>query len=115
MAAKVRHEKKRKSEKARGREDFPLLPYECSWAYEQAFRDKKLAGMLGFKRMSEMKNNLSERSARVQSFIEEVDRVVRSIAGVSVHDLPDADFSSMMEDDYSPEEAAREILENEGF
>jgi len=61
-----------------------------------------------------MKNNLSE-SARVQSFIEEVDRVVRSIAGVSVHDLPDADFSSMLEDDYSPEDAAREILENEGF
>ncbi len=35
--AKVRHEKARKAAAARGRKDFPLLPYECSWAYEQQY------------------------------------------------------------------------------
>ena len=29
-----RHEKARKAAKARGREHFPDLPYECSWAFE---------------------------------------------------------------------------------
>ena len=39
-AAKVRHEKARKAAKRRGRLDFPDLPYECSWAYEEAFRQR---------------------------------------------------------------------------
>jgi hypothetical protein len=37
-AARIRHEKARKAAKRRGRHDFPLEPYECSWAYEQEFR-----------------------------------------------------------------------------
>lgn len=36
-AAKVRHEKTRKAARRNGRVDFPMLPYECSWAYEQQF------------------------------------------------------------------------------
>ena len=36
-AAKVRHEKARRAAKARGRMDFPDLPYECSWAFETEF------------------------------------------------------------------------------
>lgn len=41
-AAKIRHEKQRKAALKRGRKDFPLLPYECSWAYEQEFyRNRK--------------------------------------------------------------------------
>lgn len=37
-AARVRHEKARKAAAIRGRTDFPLLPFECSWAFEEAFR-----------------------------------------------------------------------------
>lgn len=37
-AAVVRHEKERKAALQRGRVDFPLLPYECSWAYEEEIR-----------------------------------------------------------------------------
>ena len=36
--AKIRHEKARLAAKKRGRHDFPDLPYECSWAYEEKFR-----------------------------------------------------------------------------
>lgn len=35
--ARARHEKARAAAKARGRKDFPALPYECSWAFEQEF------------------------------------------------------------------------------
>lgn len=34
--AKIRHERKRRTAQRQGR-DFPLLPYEYSWAYETAF------------------------------------------------------------------------------
>ena len=37
-AAKIRHEKARKAARKRGRTDFPLLPVECSWAFEEKFR-----------------------------------------------------------------------------
>jgi hypothetical protein len=40
-AAKIRHEKARKAARQRGRLDFPDLPYECSWAYEEEFRNRK--------------------------------------------------------------------------
>jgi hypothetical protein len=36
-AAKSRHERARKAAKQRGRFDFPDLPFECSWAYEEEF------------------------------------------------------------------------------
>ncbi len=36
--AKERHEKARKAAKKAGRKDFPMLPYECSWAFEEKFR-----------------------------------------------------------------------------
>jgi hypothetical protein len=39
--AKVRHEKARKAAAKRGRKDYPMLPYECSWAFEQEFRREK--------------------------------------------------------------------------
>jgi hypothetical protein len=38
--AKIRHEKERKAAKRQGRVDFPALPYECSWAYEEEFRKR---------------------------------------------------------------------------
>jgi hypothetical protein len=38
QAARVRHEKARKAAAKRGRKDFPLLPFECSWAFEEQFR-----------------------------------------------------------------------------
>lgn len=41
--AKIRHEKARKAAAKRGRKDFPLLPYECSAAYEQGFFRKVFA------------------------------------------------------------------------
>jgi hypothetical protein len=37
-AAKVRHEQARRAAKARGRHDFPLFPYECSWAFEAEYQ-----------------------------------------------------------------------------
>ena len=40
VKAKYRHEKNRKLAKLRGQKDFPMLPYECSWAYEEEFRRK---------------------------------------------------------------------------
>lgn len=36
--AKERHERERKAAAQRGRKDYPLLPYECSWAYVEQFR-----------------------------------------------------------------------------
>jgi hypothetical protein len=39
--ARGRHERARKAAKQRGRVDFPLLPYECSWAFEEEFRRRK--------------------------------------------------------------------------
>lgn len=37
-AAKIRHEKARKAAAKKGRKDFPDLPFECSWAFEEQFR-----------------------------------------------------------------------------
>lgn len=39
--AKERHEKARKAARAKGRIDFPLLPFECSWAFETQFRSER--------------------------------------------------------------------------
>lgn len=36
--ARVRHEKERRAARQRGRLEYPLLPWECSWAYEEEFR-----------------------------------------------------------------------------
>lgn len=35
IAAHIRHEKARKAAARQGRKDFPLFPYEDSWAFEQ--------------------------------------------------------------------------------
>ena len=43
--ARSRHERERRNAKKRGRVDYPLLPYECSWAYEIAFEEKKRCNM----------------------------------------------------------------------
>jgi len=43
-AAKVLHEKARRAAAQRGRHDFPALPYECSWAYEQEFLQLERSG-----------------------------------------------------------------------
>ena len=45
VRAKERHEKARKEAKKAGRKDFPLLPVECSWAYEEKYR-KVCRGLL---------------------------------------------------------------------
>mgnify|MGYP001609128963 CR=1 FL=1 len=36
--AKIRHEKARLSALKRGRTSFPMLPFECSWAFEEEWR-----------------------------------------------------------------------------
>lgn len=38
--AKLRHEKARRAAAKQGRKDFPLLPYECSWAFEEEYKLK---------------------------------------------------------------------------
>jgi hypothetical protein len=38
VKTRARHERERKAAAKRGRKDYPLLPYECSWAYEEQFR-----------------------------------------------------------------------------
>jgi len=38
VKARARHERERKAAAKRGRKDYPMLPYECSWAYEEQFR-----------------------------------------------------------------------------
>lgn len=40
-AAVIRHERNRKAARRRGRHDFPLLPYECSWAFEVEFLQQR--------------------------------------------------------------------------
>lgn len=42
-AARARHESARKAAKARGRTDFPMLPYECSWAFETQWLRSRLS------------------------------------------------------------------------
>lgn len=39
--ARARHEEMRLKALKRGRKDFPLLPYECSWAFELAFKRRR--------------------------------------------------------------------------
>lgn len=48
-------------------------------------------------------------------WMEQLDLKVIALSGLSVHDLPDQAFADMFEDGYYPEDAAREILEGEGF
>jgi len=36
--AKEKHERNRKAALKRGRTDWPLFPFECSWAFEEQFR-----------------------------------------------------------------------------
>ncbi len=43
--AKKHHEAARKAARKMGRKDFPMLPYECSWAFEETFR-KVCRGLL---------------------------------------------------------------------
>lgn len=40
VVARKRHEKARKAAAKRGRHDFPMLPYECSWAFEEELRKR---------------------------------------------------------------------------
>lgn len=46
---------------------------------------------------------------------EAVEKALVAQCGMGVLDLPDADYSSMYEDGYEPEEAAAEVLEENGF
>lgn len=39
-AARARHERAREEAARRGRRDFPLLPYECSWTFGEEFGRK---------------------------------------------------------------------------
>ena len=39
--ARIRHEKSRRTARKNGREDFPLFPYESSWAFEQQFMNRR--------------------------------------------------------------------------
>lgn len=41
--ARKRHEKARRAARKRGRKDFPDLPFECSWAFEEEFRRRNAA------------------------------------------------------------------------
>jgi hypothetical protein len=42
-ASRIRHEKARKAARAKGR-DFPSIPFECSWAFEEQFRRETRLG-----------------------------------------------------------------------
>jgi len=42
IRARKRHELARKAAKARGRLDFPMLPYECSWSFEMEFDRQRM-------------------------------------------------------------------------
>ena len=48
-------------------------------------------------------------------WMKSVDRAVETIAGLSVHDLADCCFRDWFEGGYTPGQAAREALANEGF
>lgn len=48
-------------------------------------------------------------------WLQAVDLAVSAIAGVSVHDLADQPFRDWYDDEMSPQEAARTMLEEEGF
>ena len=41
--AKIRHEKARRAAATRGRHDFPLFPFEDSWAFGIQFTSEKLS------------------------------------------------------------------------
>jgi hypothetical protein len=43
--AKVRHNKARLAVAAKGRHNFPYLPFECSWAFKEQFRRNIRQGM----------------------------------------------------------------------
>lgn len=45
----------------------------------------------------------------------DVDAALVRACGLGVLDLPDADYSSMYEDGMNPAEAARDVLEAEGY
>lgn len=48
IKAKDRHNKARKAAKASGRDSFPELPYECSWAFENEFMRESRSGVARF-------------------------------------------------------------------
>jgi len=50
-----------------------------------------------------------------ERWMREVDREVRAISGVSVHDLADCPFRDWFEDGESAQDAAQMALENEGW
>jgi len=50
-----------------------------------------------------------------EQWMREVNRIVTHIAGVSVHDLADATFRDWYDDEYTPNEAANEVLEANGW
>lgn len=47
VAARTRHKRAKAAAKARGRLDFPCLPFECSWAYAEQFRREQRTGTGG--------------------------------------------------------------------
>ena len=51
----------------------------------------------------------------LEQYVRAVDKAVSRIAGISVHDLPDYDFTSAHEEGQTPLETAKEILREEGF
>jgi hypothetical protein len=48
-------------------------------------------------------------------WLEEVDRSIQRLAPVSMDDLSDQPYRYMYIDGYEPHEAAREVLESEGY
>ncbi len=49
----------------------------------------------------------------LKEFMAEIDKIIGSRFGISVHDLADANFWDMWDDEMSPSEAADETLAND--
>ncbi|MCK5017073.1 MAG: hypothetical protein KAS32_08370 [Candidatus Peribacteraceae bacterium] len=57
----------------------------------------------------------SKERKEFDTWMEQIDDEVWSIAGCSVHDLPDYAFRDAFDGGASPEEVAYDLLESEGF
>lgn len=107
--AKIRHERERRAARRRGRKDFPMLPYECSWAYEEEYRRKfgrnpepelarktkipwlylaiGVVGIIWIRRWKDIPINILPRGARVEYAMEPIKGQANQIASISTYRL----------------------------
>ena len=58
---------------------------------------------------------MSQEKQTFESWMRAVDAAVQALSYLSVYDLADQTFYDWYESGYTPKEAARETLENEGY